>query len=153
MENKVIKCFLFDYVSSELLDFIVQFDRNNITQFWSTSLWRQELEKPGSFLSIAYHGMDVVGIALFSIDSFEENADLYKICVLSEFRRFKVGTKIFDTVYRFLKGTGVSCIFLDVDSQNSAAISFYRSNNFKELRYRRGYYSNGGDSLLMRAVL
>ena len=153
MENKNINCFIFDSISSELLKLVGNFDKDNIVQSWPVESWRRELEKAGSFISVAYHDTVVVGLALFSIDSFEENADLYKICVSKEFRRFKVGSVILGRVYLFLKNIGVGHIYLDVDSENRAAIAFYRSNNFKELRCRRGYYTNGGDSLLMRATL
>ena len=153
MENKNINCFIFDSISSELLKLVSNFDQENIAQSWPVGSWRGELEKPGSFVSIAYHHSAIVGIALFSIDSFEENVDLYKICVSKENRRIKVGSVIFESVYLFLKSIGVSNIYLDVDVENCAAIAFYRSNNFKVLRYRKGYYSNGSDSLLMQAIL
>lgn len=40
-------------------------------------------------------------------------------------------------------------IRLEVSSNNTAAISFYRKNKFKELRIRKNYYKNGADAIEM----
>jgi ribosomal protein S18 acetylase RimI-like enzyme len=52
-----------------------------------------------------------------------------------------------------LSNYGVDLYDLQVDTENRAAIAFYRKHGFRTIRTLRNYYANGHDAFLMMKEL
>ena len=78
---------------------------------------------------------------------------LHKICVLEDFRRQGVATKILATQMEKYTSRGCSKIQLWVDEQNMPARSLYESAGFKGLNRVENYYAPGRTGLQMALEL
>lgn len=74
---------------------------------------------------------------------------LHKICVLQEFRRQGLATKILATQVERHTSRGCSKIQLWVDEQNLPARSLYESAGFEETNKVENYYAPGRTGLQM----
>lgn len=70
--------------------------------------------------------------------------EIMKIAVKSEYRRMKLGTLLLDELKKANK-----TILLEVAANNEGAISFYLRNGFSKDSYRKKYYANNIDALLL----
>ena len=78
-----------------------------------------------------------------------DTADIGDIFVFEKFRRQGIARALLTLSAEKLKTLGVSKIFLEVRANNSAAISLYLSQGFKEYLTRKKYYADGEDALCM----
>ena len=78
---------------------------------------------------------------------------LHKICVLDEFRRQGIATKILATQAAKYTSRGCSKIQLWVDEQNVPARSLYESAGFVEMNRVENYYAPGRTGLQMALEL
>lgn len=78
---------------------------------------------------------------------------LHKICVLEDFRRQGIATKILATQTAKYTSRGCSKIQLWVDEQNMPARSLYESAGFKEMDRVEDYYAPGRTGLQMALEL
>ncbi|MDR1755123.1 MAG: ribosomal protein S18-alanine N-acetyltransferase [Eubacterium sp.] len=69
-----------------------------------------------------------------------DECELYRICVLPEFRKQGIGTLLIREFIEKCKNLFVKKIFLEVASRNLKAISLYESCGFKRTAMRKGYY-------------
>ena len=74
---------------------------------------------------------------------------LHKICVLDDFRRQGIATKILATQAAKYTSRGCSKIQLWVDEQNMPARSLYASAGFQEMNRVQNYYAPGRTGLQM----
>ena len=78
---------------------------------------------------------------------------LHKICVLDDFRRQGIATKILATQAARYTSRGCSKIQLWVDEQNMPARSLYESAGFQEMNRVENYYARGCTGLQMALEL
>ena len=76
-------------------------------------------------------------------------AEIYRIAVLPEERGRGVGYRLLDFSMKTERGRGLETVFLEVRSQNVAAISLYSSYDFKQVGFRKGYYKNPDDDAIV----
>ena len=74
---------------------------------------------------------------------------LHKICVLDDFRRQGIATRILATQTEKYTSRGCSKIQLWVDEQNMPARSLYKSAGFQEMNKVENYYAPGRTGLQM----
>jgi len=76
-------------------------------------------------------------------------AEIYRIAVLPEHRLRGVGYRLLDYSMKTERARGLETVFLEVRSQNSAAINLYYSYGFKKVGVRRRYYKNPDDDAVI----
>ena len=86
-------------------------------------------------------GSSVLGIA--------PEAEIYRIAVLPEERERGVGYRLLDFATKTERGRGLETVFLEVRSQNVAAIRLYSSYGFEKVGFRKGYYKNPDDDAIV----
>ncbi len=64
-----------------------------------------------------------------------------------------IGKRLLQKVIQMLKADMIKYVELTVDPGNSAAVSFYRSFDFRETGIRKNEYGSGIDRILMRLKL
>ena len=85
-----------------------------------------------------------LGYCLFFV--IEKEVEIYKIGVLKEYQRKKIGTKLLE----YLKENNNS-IFLET-SDRDYTVNFYLKNKFKLINTRKNYYSDNSNALILKWI-
>ncbi len=97
----------------------------------------------------------LVGFALFRTAGDE--AEILSIAVRRSHRGRGHGRLLMDEALRRLYRERIKACFLEVDPDNAAAVSLYRSLGFAQVGTRKGYYdrpgASAGKALVMRLEL
>ena len=72
-----------------------------------------------------------------------DEAEIYTVCVLPEYRRLGKGGQLLDAALQYAKSNGVHKFFLEVDENNTAALALYTSRGFTQAGFRKNYYTDG----------
>lgn len=78
---------------------------------------------------------------------------IYSIAVHPMSRDLRIGQKLFDAGREFAKREELQYISLEVRTDNTAAINFYRKNGFVETDIIQGYYSDGINAFKMKTFI
>lgn len=114
---------------------------------YSETLLKADLENQNRHKFFAYFDNELVGYINFE-KTFDE-INLFKICVLEEFREYGIATKLMQKMIEFFENDkNLKSIFLEVDSANKSAIKLYEKFGFKQISSRKKYYKNGDDALI-----
>jgi ribosomal-protein-alanine N-acetyltransferase len=138
-------------LTGDQLEAVVQLEKNELSGWGRTSVL-EELGRPGSISLAASEGDNLVGWCTARF--FEDEAELLKIGVLPTCRRLGCGTRLMSEVQRRLQDLGVERIYLEVRSENEAAVSFYARLGFTPAARRIRYYSRPtDDALVLRKLI
>ena len=96
---------------------------------------------------VAENEKHIVGYILFN--QILDEAEIYKIFVLNDFRKKQIAFKIFEFLLNELKKNNVKKIFLEVRKSNIPAINLYIKCGFIEIREIVDYYSNPKENGIM----
>ncbi len=137
---------------SELWNHVLDYDLRFFNLPWNREAW-EDLDMDQHLVFAWSHHEKLIGYALFQLLPGDETAHLLKILMLPEFRG-KGETVLFWRELAFtLKSRGAIYAYLEVESANLRAISFYQKIGFQRLREIKSYYSDGADALTMRLTL
>ena len=75
--------------------------------------------------------------------------EIYRVAVSPEYRRRGIAYRLLDYAMKTSRGAGLECAFLEVRSQNTAAISLYTAYGFSEIGRRRDYYREPKDDAIV----
>ena len=75
--------------------------------------------------------------------------EIYRVAVSPEYRRRGIAYRLLDYAMKTSRGAGLECAFLEVRSQNTAAISLYTADGFSEIGRRRDYYREPKDDAIV----
>ena len=89
-------------------------------------------------------------VAFIHLSKLYETLDIVNIVVDINFRGMGIATKLLN--YCISLFDDVESIMLEVNENNDAAISLYRSNDFEIINKRKKYYGNE-DALIMKRVI
>lgn len=103
--------------------------------------FNQIKDNPDYQMIVAKYNNEIVGFAKAIIhhDIFEENnpfVTIWSVRVKKEYRRLKIGTKLFEYIENMAKGMNCEFICLLADTDNIGANEFYRKLNYE---YANGY--------------
>lgn len=85
----------------------------------------------------------IIGFATYFI--LYEKAEIIDICVKTEYRKKKIGTKLIEKVIDECYKNCCENITLEVNINNQVALNFYNCFDFKIVARRKNYYNNGTD--------
>lgn len=115
---------------------------------WSVDSWISELNN--GLVYGCYHDGRLVAAASFHV-VFDE-AELYKIMVLPQFRQQGMAAGLMAQALAALPAVGVSSVFLEVREKNSPAIFLYEKFGFIRSGTRKDYYDNPPDNALLMTL-
>jgi peptide alpha-N-acetyltransferase len=102
---------------------------------------------------MAYLGETLIACIIGSIDTVNpRKAYIAMLVVLKEYRRHKVGKKLFDEFVQRVEGR-VDKIVLETECINKAALSFYTRLGFFKTRKMSNYYLSGNDAYRLKLYL
>lgn len=132
---------------------IVELDQQLEDQKWSSDSWQSALDSSRSFLiGIMTNEEDnLTGFVLFELVKLMGYAHLLKIVTCREHRQKGIGKELLLGCMEGLKG--LEKIILEVEVDNSAAISLYTMFGFKVLHTHPKFYTNGADAHVMEKLL
>ena len=75
--------------------------------------------------------------------------EIYRVAVRDEYRRRGIAYRLLDYSMKTSRGKGLESTFLEVRSQNTAAIGLYSAYGFREIARRKAYYRNPTDDAII----
>ena len=131
---------------------VLELDLKQFPKPWHENDWLQLNQE--HHLLYGWKIFDLIkGFALFARIPGDDTAHLLKICVDSDLKGSGEVQIFWNCCLENLKKVQVKSIYLEVESSNLRAITFYQKCGFITLRSIKGYYSNGGDALTMHMIM
>lgn len=117
---------------------------------WSEELFLQELSEVSISrdVSVAVLDSQIVGYASFRYVGRE--GDVNTVAVAESHQGRGIGTALMDWLESQAAFRNVREIFLEVRSDNEAALKMYASRGYERIDIRRNYYGNAIDANIMR---
>lgn len=119
---------------------------------WNEAQILYELkENPYAYLFVAEEGKYIIGMIDFWI-TFDQGC-INQIAVLPPFRKKGVGSILLEDACQRMASQGVENVTLEVRTNNTAAIAFYKKHDFRIVLVKEKYYDNGDDAYYMERRL
>ncbi len=77
---------------------------------------------------------------------------LIKLAVKPEYRRRGIGDALLRETVKYARKVGADEVILEVRAKNTVARRFYKKRDFKEVKYKKGYYLDD-DAVIMTLKL
>ena len=125
--------------------------KNNLLEdfddFWNVNVLKSELENLNSKYYVAKERDNIVGFAgmLVLIDS----AEITNIVVKKIERKKGIGKLLLEKLILEASNLKKESISLEVNENNTIAISLYRKYNFKQVGLRKKYYNGENNAIIM----
>ena len=117
---------------------------------WSLEQFYAEMAADSRWLQVLLDDNRVAGYVDVAVQG--RDADLMTIAVAPEARRRGHGARLLAEALRSASQQGAHHMFLEVASNNPAK-RMYAAHGFATIDRRPGYYSDGADAVIMRAVV
>lgn len=124
-------------------NFNIDFD-----DFWSISTLKNEIENSNSYYLLAKLDDTIVGFGggIQILDEFELNYIVTK----KDKRNLGIASKILYNLISFVNTKNIKHILLEVNENNTNAIKLYEKFEFKQIGFRKKYYNNKDNAILMQ---
>ena len=108
----------------------------------------QQLYEMGVGFLVAEEDGYVIGYVIFWI-KYEDQGHIISIAVDKNYRGLGAGTQLLVKAISILSLLNIRAIYLEVNENNTGAVEFYKTFNFKIDRVVPGYYENGDGAIIM----
>lgn len=136
---------LYRYAENKDVSDILSLDKENFSNNFKEEFYLDYIKNQR--VIVAEKEKNVIGYILFN--QILDEAEIYKIVVLKDFRKKKIAFKIFEFLLNELKKSDVKKIFLEVRKSNIPAINLYKKCGFIDIREIVDYYSNPKENGIM----
>jgi ribosomal-protein-alanine N-acetyltransferase len=126
---------------------VYEIENMSFNQSYGINMFQQLYEMGVGFLVAEEDGY-VIGYVLFWI-KYENYGHIISIAVDKNYRRLKAGTQLLVKAISILSLLNLDTIYLEVNENNTGAVEFYKTFNFKIDRVVPGYYEDGDGAILM----
>lgn len=126
---------------------VYEIENMSFNQSYGIKMFQQLYEMGVGFLVAEEDGY-VIGYVLFWI-KYENQGHIISIAVDKNYRRLKAGTQLLIRAISVLSLLNLDTIYLEVNENNTGAVEFYKTFNFKIDRLVPGYYEDGAGAILM----
>lgn len=126
---------------------VYEIENMSFNQSYGINMFQQLYEMGVGFLVAEEDGY-VIGYVLFWI-KYENQGHIISIAVDKNYRRLKAGTQLLVKAISILSLLNLDTIYLEVNENNTGAVEFYKTFNFKIDRVVPGYYEDGDGAILM----
>ncbi len=120
-------------------------------QRWSENSWRDELTGTQRHVLVCRGGAGLNAVASFSLSG--DVVDLHRVITSATARRRGLARQLVDSGIAWGREVGASRMMLEVEADNTAALSLYNSAGFHRISERRDYYGpDAHAAILERAI-
>ena len=146
MDFKIDKMSLEDLISIKDI-LTTEFD-----DFWNYEILKSELESTNSYFFVAKNiSGEIVGFA--GIKVILDEADIMNIVIKKDFRNNGIGALLLDYLISYSKSIDLKTITLEVNEHNLPAINLYLKYGFNNVGFRKKYYNNKDNAIIMTKEL
>ena len=92
-------------------------------------------------------------IGYITIGKVLDEAEIERIAIIKELRKMGYATNLLNETINELIGSGIKKVYLEVRSDNLAAIKLYLKCGFQNISTRKKYYKDGCDAIVMANYL
>ena len=125
---------------------------SDFDDFWSSSLFKQELVNKNSYYIVALLDGKIVGFAGYML--ILDEADITNIVVRKDLRQKGIGTKMLNNLKNKIEPMDkIELITLEVNENNAPAIKLYKNFGFIQEGTRKNYYKNHQNALILSKKL
>ncbi len=135
--------------SPSFIDAIEMLDQSFFPWPWKEGEIISHLLKESSFFSCVLAQEKLVGLVVGEIYADLSQFHLYKILIHPKFRGNGIGHDLFGASLSKLKSMGIGEIYLEVESENHAAIKLYEDFALEIIHQKKRFYSDGSDASIM----
>lgn len=138
-------------VTDDLWDSVIHLDQTSLRYPWKVQQWN-ELGLLDRGYAWRLNG-EVVGFVLLKLSPLENLAHLLKIAVRDDIRGRGAASQLWLAIEAALREQDIQRVYLEVESENAAALRFYERHNFVKLRCITGFYADGANAWTMEKTL
>lgn len=136
-----------DYDLSLIKDILI----NDFDDFWTYDVLQEELNNPNSEYFVAKLENNILGFA--GIWKAVDDAHITDIVVKKSNRQTGIGSKLLEKLIQTAKSQNFNSITLEVNEHNQPAINLYLKYGFKNVGFRKKYYGNKDNAIIMTKEL
>lgn len=129
------------------LDDIHIIEKESFTDSWSIESLKSEISNKNTIFLVAVYEKEVLGYILGKVSI--ESADILKIAVKLQFRRFGVSKLLLKAFIDSAIKFGIKELFLEVRVSNNVAINLYKLFGFKVVGIRKNFYADPKEDALL----
>ena len=129
------------------LDDIYIIEKESFTDSWSIESLKSEISNKNTIFLVAVYEKEVLGYILGKVSI--ESADILKIAVKLQFRRFGVSKLLLKAFIDSAIKFGIKELFLEVRVSNNVAINLYKLFGFKVVGIRKNFYADPKEDALL----
>lgn len=115
--------------------------------FWNYNTLYSELENENSKYIVCKFNDNIIGFA--GIKQLLDETHITNIVVKKDLRKMGIGSILLEKLIEMAKTSNSTLITLEVNCKNAAAYQLYLKNNFKVVGFRKKYYNNTDDAIIM----
>ena len=129
------------------VEVIVEIENKTLYNSLGVDFYTRNLDSPFANHYVYEFENKVIGFVSSYFDG--EIIEILNYCIDPLYQSKGFGTKLME---EFFKCQNAISAILEVRSSNVKAIGLYQKFNFKTIRIRKEYYSNGEDALFMQKI-
>ena len=136
-----------DYDLSLIKDILI----DDFDDFWTYDVLQEELNNPNSEYFVAKLENNILGFA--GIWKAVDDVHITDIVVKKSNRQTGIGSKLLEKLIQTAKSQNFNSITLEVNEHNQHAINLYLKYGFKNVGFRKKYYNNKDNAIIMTKEL
>ena len=136
-----------DYDLSLIKDILI----DDFDDFWTYDVLQEELNNPNSEYFVAKLENNILGFA--GIWKSVDDVHITDIVVKKSNRQNGIGSKLLEKLIQTAKMQNFKSITLEVNEHNLPAINLYLKYGFKNVGFRKKYYGNKDNAIIMTKEL
>lgn len=129
------------------IDSIMALEQGSIIHPWTENDIRTLITDKKKKCLVATLGDEV--ICYIGAESVLDECNIGNIVTAKAHRGHGYATDVMSNLLNILRENGIKKVFLEVENDNVPAIALYRKLGFGQYGYRRDYYGQGKDAILM----
>ena len=115
--------------------------------FWTVSVFKQELQNEHSEYFVCLQDEKIVGFA--GIWTAIDDIHITNIVTKKTCRNQGIGTKLLEHLIKIAKQKKLPSLTLEVNENNKSAISIYEKHHFQKIGQRKNYYKQNENAIIM----
>ncbi len=128
------------YMTNKDVECVAEIERLSILNPWSSQSFLETLSYQ-QHIFLVYEEADTVK-GYIGVYVAADEGEITGIAIHPEYRKQKIGTKLFHFALSEAENASIKKIYLEVRTSNQSAIAFYNELGFEIDGIRKGFYSN-----------